>query len=837
MIARFRLRPLLSAAFLLIGTRAVAQQPSAADAQALLQQPAVTEQLRQRVGTSGLSSDQIRSRLRAGGYSESLLDSYLPGSEGPAAASTANSAEVIAAVRSLGIVDSTEAASLQSALRPTVPIDPALQATPGAVAPPPRDTTPLPVRTDTAVFGREVFARAGALGVENPAGPVDPSYRLGPGDRLVLILTGDVETAYTLDVTREGFVVIPAVGQVPVANLTLQQLESLLYSRLGRVYSGVRRGAGATTRFSVSLARLRTNRVFLVGDVARPGAYQVPATATAFTALYQAGGPSENGTLRRIEIRRGGQTVDVLDVYDYLLRGDASRDVRLQSGDVIFVPVRGAYVRATGEVIRPATYELRPGETLADLVRAAGGFTATAGRNRVQIERVLPPTQRGTGGRDRVVIDVTSSELATGAGPAFTLQAGDVVRVFPIADRVRNRVTILGNVWAPGSQGFSGQIRLSDALRLAGGVKPDSYLGRVLVTRLRPDSSRVQLRAALRDTTGAVVEDIVLQEDDEVRVFSLTDFRPERYVAIAGAVRNGGQFAYRDGMTVRDLVLLAGGVQESAYLREAELARLPENRTGGVTASTIRIPLDSTYLFERAADGRYLGPPGLPAPRASAPEVALRPYDNVLILQQPDWELQRNVTIGGEVRFPGTYAVTRKNERLSDLFARAGGLTSEAYVGGTVFTRRRDTVGRIGLDVPGLLRDKRHVDNLLLQDGDSVFVPRFNAVVTVRGAVNSPLTVAYAPGENLSYYVRAAGGPTSGADLGRGYVTQPNGKVESVQRRRLLPDGIPTPRAGSVVVIPPRPSPGLGIIGAANQTTQLLAGLATAISLILAIRR
>ena len=837
MNVRFRFGPLLCAAFLLIGSTVAAQQPSAADAQALLQQPGVADQLRQRLGASGLSSDQIRARLRAEGYSESLLDSYLPGAESGAGASAASSAEVVAAVRSLGIVDSTEAAQLESVLRPTVPIDPTLQATPGAVAPPPRDTTPPPAPSDTAVFGSEVFARAGALGVENPAGPVDEGYRLGPGDRLVLILTGDVEAAYTLDVTREGFVVIPQVGQLPVANLTLAQLESLLFNRLGRVYSGVRRGAGATTRFSVSLARLRTNRVFLVGDVARPGAYQVPATATAFTALYQAGGPSANGTLRRIEIRRGGRTVDVLDVYDYLLRGDASRDVRLQSGDVIFVPVRGAYVRITGEVIRPATYELKPGETLADALQAGGGFTATAGRNRVQIERILPPTQRGEGGRDRVTIDVASRELATGNGPAFALQAGDVIRVFPIADRVRNRVTVLGNVWAPGAQGFTGQIRLSDALRLAGGVKPDTYLGRVLITRLRPDSSRVQLRAALRDTTGAPLEDVVLLEDDEVRVFSLTDFRPERYVAISGAVRNGGQFAYREGMTVRDLVLLAGGVQESAYLREAEVARLPESRAGGVTATTLRVPLDSTYLFERDAAGRYLGPPGIPAPQASAPEVTLRPYDNVLILQQPDWELQRVVTVRGEVRFPGTYAVTRKNERLSDLIARAGGLTTEAYAGGTVFTRQGTNLGRIGLDVPQLLRNRRHVDNLLLQDGDSVFVPRFSAVVTIKGAVNSPLTVAFAPGQDLSYYVRAAGGPAANADVGRAYVMQANGKVESVQRRRLLPDGIPTPRAGSTVTVPARSAPGLGILGAANQTTQLLAGLATAIGLILALRR
>ncbi len=835
MIVRSSLRPLLCAAFLLLGVRPVhAQQtPSSADAEALLRaQPDLANQLRQRIGSSGLTPDQIRARLRAEGYPESLLDTYLGSGAGATATGGASvNPDVLAAVQSLGITDSTEASYLRSRLRPTVPIDPALQAGPGAVSPPARDSTPRQASGD-AVFGRNVFTRASSQ-FEPAPGPVDENYRLGPGDRLVLILTGDVEEAYTLDVTREGFVVVPQVGQLFVSSLTLGQVQELLYSRLSRVYSGVRRGPGATTRFSLSVANVRNNQVSVVGDVANPGAYRVAATGTAFTALYSAGGPSENGSLRRIEIRRAGRTVDTLDVYDYLLRGDASRDVRLQSGDVIFVPVHGPYVRVIGEVIRPATYELKSGETLADLVRAAGGFAATAARSRVQIERILSPGERGTGGRDRVVVDITSSELETGSGPAFALQPGDVVRVFPITERVRNRVSVLGNVWAPGGQGFTGELRLSDALRLAGGVKSDTYLGRVLITRLRPDSSRIQLRAELRDTTGAVVNDIPLQEDDEVRVFSLSEFRPDRYVAISGAVRNGGQFPYREGMTVRDLVLLAGGVAESAYLREAELARLPDSREGGVTATTLRIPLDSTYLFERASEGRYLGPPGLAAPRAAATEVVLRPYDNVLILQQPDWELQRTVFVSGEVRFPGRYAITRKNERLSDMIVRAGGLTTEAYSGGTVFTRRQNNVGRIGLDVPNVLRNRRHVDNLLLQDGDSVFVPRFNAVVTVRGSVNSPVAVAYAPGRDLNYYVRAAGGPATNADVGRSYVTQANGKVESVQRRRLLPDGVPSPRAGSTVTVPARQI-GVGALAVASQLSTILAAAIPALLAVVA---
>ena len=560
---------------------------------------------------------------------------------------------------------------------------------------------------------------------------------------------------------------------------------------------------------------------------------QVSSAGTALTALYAAGGPSDNGSLRRVEIRRGGRTVDTLDVYDYLLRGDASHDPRLQSGDVVFVPVHGAQVAVAGEVVRPAIYELRPGETLRDLLRSAGGFTARAARRRVQIERILPPTQRGEGGRDRVVIDVSSDDLGSDFGPALPLEAGDVVRVFPVSARVRNRITVTGNVWAPGPQGFRPGMSLADAIRLAGGPRPDVYHGQVLVSRLQPDSTRVQLRASLRDTTGATTGDFRLQEDDEIQVFSVSEFRPERYVAISGAVRHGGRFPYREGMTVRDLVLLAGGLEESAYLKEAEIARLPETRTGGVTARTFRVPLDSTYLFERTPEGRYAGPPGLPAPAAAAPDVTVKPYDNVLILRQPDWELQRTVTVAGEVRFPGTYSLLSKNERLADVIRRAGGLTTDAYADGVYFFRRRSALGRIGVDLPSVLKNARARDNLILQDGDSIYVPLFQAVVNVKGAVNSPVAVAYVPGADLDYYVRAAGGPSRKADTKRAYVTQPNGKVES-RGRTLGVSRTPDPKAGSTVVVPERdPNDKKDYVAAAGAVAQVMAGLVAIVALVL----
>ena len=831
------------------------QRPTADQAQAILQsRPDLVQQLQQRLRTSGLTPDQVRARLRAEGYPESLLDAYLPGGGGRGTAGdTLSNGTLLNAMDALGIADSVDldvlggSVGLRRAGRPTSArvatgardfLEDTLPRYTGARLP---DSTGRPradrgfedgrspgdtsggrrrglgfgrdtsrATTDSAraardsglaIFGLDLFANAEATQFDaNLAGPVDQNYRLGPGDRLVLILTGDVEQSSNLQVTREGFVVVPQVGQLYVANLTLGQLETVLAGRLGRVYSGIRSGA---TRFSVSVARLRTNQVFVIGNVARPGSYRVSSAGTALTALFAAGGPSENGSLRQVQIRRGGRTVETLDVYDYLTRGDASRDARLESGDVVFVPPRLARVRAVGEVLRPATFEVRPGETLADVVRFAGGFTALAAPRRITIDRVLPPAQRGTGGRDRVVLSAVAAGL--GETPSIPLTAGDVIRVGRISARVASRVLVRGNVVSPGPVGFRPGQRVSDALRAAGGLKPDTYLGRVLVSRLEPDSTRTQLGVVLRDTTGVVLNDFQLRDDDEIEVFSVTAFRPERSVSIGGAVERGGRFVYRSGMTLRDLILLSGGLREGALLTYAEIARLPADRTGGVTATTLRVRLDSTYLFDaNDASGAYARVPGVPAPARGAPEVTLLPYDNVLILRQPDFELQRVVFLGGEVRFPGRYALRRKSERLSDLIARAGGLTSEGYADGVVFFRTRDGTGRVGIDLPGVLRDGRGRDNFVLQDGDSVVVPSYNPVVQVAGSVNAPGAVAWVPGRNLDYYVRGAGGPGRDADLRRAYVRQPNGKVESVRRRRFFYDDVPGVRAGAQVFVPTR---------------------------------
>jgi polysaccharide export outer membrane protein len=427
---------------------------------------------------------------------------------------------------------------------------------------------------------------------------------------------------------------------------------------------------------------------------------------------------------------------------------------------------------------------------------------------------------------------------------------GDSVIVYSVASRQRGYVTVRGNVWVEGQVGFTPGMKLSDALRLAGGVRPDVYTGRILVTRTGEDSSLTQLRSAFADSAGRVANDLVLQDEDEIRVFSRTTFRTERYVAVVGAVRRPGQVPYREGMTVRDLVLLADGLTEDAEL-EAEIARLPERRPPGALAETVRVPLDSTFSLAGGAPAAV--PSGGPG------DTPLQPYDNVLVLRQADWSLQRSVAVTGQVKAPGRYSLRSKTERLADVIVRAGGLTEQAYAGGIQFYRgfagnqpsstdqlqpvpgaartARDSLRargfpeRVGIDLPRVLKDPRFRDNIIMAGGDSVYIPEFNPIVLVQGAVNSPGAVAYTPGKSLDWYVDAAGGYTQAGDQRHSYVTQPNGTRQGVKRRAIFADRVPAPRPGAVIFVPTRTAQeaGSNLTAILGTAAQVLGALVTII--------
>ncbi len=704
--------------------------------QALQQQN--PDQIRQRIRDSGLTPDQIRARLRASGYPENLLDSYLGTSTGPTSGQPAGNE--LAALQALGLAPFQQAG-------PALPVDTGLVRRRGDMLPP------------SPVFGVDVFRRTSTQFLPLLSGPVPADYRLGPGDMLVLILTGDVELAYTLQVTREGFMLIPQVGQVFVSNLTLNQLRDLLYARLGRVYSGVRRGTNATTRFDISVANVRANQIYVVGEVTQPGAYQISSLGTVLTALYAAGGVTERANMRRIEVQRLGKSVASLDLYDYLLRGNTRSDIRLETGDVVFVPVHDTRVQVSGAVIRPGIYELQTGEQLGDLLAASGGFRADAALQRVTVHRILAAAERGPGRAPRAALDV-----------ALAVEAPAV----------------------------------------AGGGEGTSY------------------RTAALGAPGIRVPALALMDGDSVVVDSLPPLSETYYVAIAGRVNKPGRFPWRPGLTLRDLVQLARGPKIGAYLKEAEIARLPEDRSRGQLATTLRVPLDSTYLFERAADGRFVGPPGVTVPARGAPEVPLDPYDNVLIMQEPQFDLQRAVVVSGQVRYPGTYSLRSKEERLADVIERAGGLTPQAYPEGVRFVRSAEGVGRVNVELPQALHDKGSAHNVILQPDDSIFIPEYQPTVKVVGAVNAPGSLLWRRGADLDYYISSAGGLAANADGKHVSVRYANGDART-RRKWLFISSKPTPGPGSEVFVPAKP------LGEKVNAIALLGGIAQILSSVVAV--
>ena len=702
------------------------QAQTATDLEALRRNPAL---VRQRIQQSGLSSEQIRQRLQAAGYSPTLLDPYFAGASTGATVPQV-SEELVRALDLL--VPQARPEGLEQVLTQT-----------GLGA-----GRPAGPEAGLQVFGIDVFRGRTTQFQPLLSGPVPSNYRLGPGDVMVLVMTGDVEFVHELSVTREGFIVIPQVGQLYVNNLTMEALNGLLRRRLGQSYSGIQAG---TTRFDVTIARLRTNQVFVVGEVTQPGAYQLASVATVLNALYAAGGPTERGNFRDIVVRRQGTEVSRLDLYDYLLTGDTRNDMILDQGDVVFVPVRGVRAALTGAVIRPAIYEMRRGETLADLLTAAGGFTAQAELKRVAVHRVLPPLQRGPGPAPRAVVDI---------------QLGSVPAALEGAER--------------------------DPMR------------------------------------GMVVPALGLEDGDSVVVDSLPPQSRSLFVSVGGMIRKPGSYPWRDGMSLRDLVTLARGPTIGADLRQAELARLPADRSGGQLADTLRVPLDSSYLFERDSIGRYDGPAGVTFPAAgSAPDVRLEPFDQVMILKQPEFELQRTVDIIGEVVYPGPYALTSKEDRLSDLVQRAGGLLPTAYADGARFIRVLERAGRVDLNLPAAVAEPGSATDIVLQPGDSLFVPEYNPTVRVEGAVNSPTSVLYREGADLGYYIGNAGGYARNADKGRTSVRYANGSAR-VRSKFLFFSSSPSPGPGSVVSVPlVRAEDRTDVRGLIADITQILTAAAT----------
>ena len=766
----------------------------------------------------------------------------------------------------------------------TVPDDTASGA--GVAVPPPDTTTPPPESpppspgaedaTDDGLpyFGYDTFDTIPDAFEPSRVGPVDDSYVVGPGDELRLVVWGAPEYQYDLTVDRQGRVFVPNHGQFTAAGKQLDALRADMKQWLSQQHAGLTEEP-QTVFMDLSVTRLRPLRIFVLGEVARPGGYTVSATANAFNALYSVGGPLRRGSLRRIQVIRDGAVADTVDLYDYLAEGGTPDPVNLQSGDYLRVPVRGTTVAITGAVERPAYYELTAGETVRDLIAYAGGPAPEAYTADFEVSRLIPPADRpnrrasvprrdlnydlgavlngettvSLADADRVHIravpdrtdpaaasNVPSAQVTGAVYQPGTYALGDSVRTVRDLLRAANGLTddayrqqaslirfdenldeavrsvnvdsalagvpranvplvpgdslhvrsvqtleatrtvrITGQVRNPGTYAYRSNMTVQDLLLQGGGLADSTYLKDVL--RSRADlyresddgrSERVRPFNLARALRGEGLADAPLQPGDRIRVYPLrAEVNPDKFVEISGAVKDPGRYDYQENLSLKDVILKANGFEADAYLEEVQIAR---PRTGEDGMRTIRIPLDDAP--QTPEDVRFTADDTSRALRAAA-SVSVQHRDRVLVRSDPEYTDRAFVTLRGEVRFPGEYALNEDGEPLSSVLERAGGVTDEGYPGGGQLVRDEE---RFVLDIEGVTRGS---DDLALMDGDRIVIPTTPNSVSVRGNVARAGRIKYQDGRDVDYYLERAGGVRDSTK--NVYLTQATGATFKVE--------------------------------------------------------
>jgi polysaccharide export outer membrane protein len=681
-------------------------------------------------------------------------------------------------------------------------------------------------------FGYELFERNGRSFAPSNNLPVPVDYVIGPGDTITVQLFGNQNTEYFLTVSREGAINFPEIGPINVAGLSFDAMRDLLNERVSQQMIGV--------RASITLGQLRSIRVFVLGDVERPGVYTVASQSRMTGALFASGGVKEIGSLRNVALRRAGATVVTLDLYDLLLRGDARADARLESDDVVFVPPLGATIAVDGEVRRPAIYEIKNERQLGDVVELAGGLTPNANRREAKLERVVA-------NRGRAVRDVDLG----GVGAQTPVADGDVLRVLPNLEQLEGSVRLVGNVQRPGLHQWFEGMRITDLLPSSELVRPMSDINYVLIQRERSanvdlELLSVDLQAAWRDRNSPANRE--LQPRDTIHVFIIETGREHvlrpiieeleaqappnsalPLVSIGGQVRASGEYPLEPGMRVSDLLRAGGGLSEAAYAADAELTRYMVVNGEYRETELLTVNLAALLRGDRSAD------------------VVLSPHDSLNVKEVSRWRGAESVAIRGEVLFPGSYTI-RRGETLSSVLDRAGGLTDLAFPEGSVFTRtelrerereqlevlasrlERDlaavsvsdpnssqtlttgqslisqlrnavATGRLVIRLDAIVDGEMAAD-IVLKDGDQLLVPERRQEVTVVGEVQYATSHVFDRGLSAEDYIGRSGGLTQRADRKRIYVVRANGEVVSSGGRWFQRDGGAAVRPGDSVVVP-----------------------------------
>lgn len=636
------------------------------------------------------------------------------------------------------------------------------------------------------VFGRNIFNTRN-LTFEPSVNLATPSnYRLGPGDEVIIDIWGASQNTIRQQISPEGTINISKIGPVNLSGMTVSAANDYLKAALNKIYNGLNNTTDPTSDIRLTLGNIRTIQINVMGEVVQPGTYALSSFSTVFHALYRAGGVSDIGSLRNVQLVRNGKNIATIDVYEFIMKGNTQDDIRLQEGDVVIVPAYDVLVKISGKVKRPMRFEMKKGESLSTLITYAGGFDADAYTRSLRVVR-----QNGEEYEVNTVKDMDYS--------IYKMRNGDVVTAEAILNRFTNKLEIRGAVYRPGIYQLSGKLNtIRELVNEAQGLTGDAFLNRAVLYRQREDLTSEVVPVDIRSIMDGTSPNLALMKNDILYIPSIHDLEDRGNVTVHGEVAHPDSYPYADNMTLEDLIIQAGGLREAASTVRIDVSRRIKNPRSTADNDTI----GQMYSFS-LKDGFVIdGQPGF----------ILQPYDQVYVRRSPGYQAQQNVAIEGEILFGGNYAMTSREERLSDLVNKAGGPTSYAYLRGAKLTRvanasekkrmsdvvrlmqrqlgeamidslgiRVEDTFTVGIDLEKALSNPKGNADLVLREGDVISIPKNNNTVTINGAVMVPNTVSYMQGKDVDYYLNQAGGYSDNAKKSKKFIVYMNGQVTKVK--------------------------------------------------------
>jgi protein involved in polysaccharide export with SLBB domain len=695
------------------------------------------------------------------------------------------------------------------------------------------------IKKRSKIFGSELFSNTNLTFEPDLRMATPQNYIIGPDDELILNIYGVNISQQKLKVSPEGTINVKYAGIVNVNGLNIEAATALLKTRLTRYYPSLSSGQ---TKLQVSLGNIRSIRVTLIGAINRPGTYTLPSLASLFNALYVSGGPAENGSFRNIELIRNNKVIQKADLYDFLVRGDQSSNLRLEDNDVIRVPYASLLITLEGQLNRPGIFEMHPAENLDNAIEFAGGFKSKAFRKRITGKRFSDV--------ERSVIDVAGDSLSV-----FKPKNGDEYFIDSLINRYQNRVIISGAVFKPGAYALEEAMTLKHLINKAQGLKEDVFTGRALVVRTRPDLTKEYISVALRPIIAGSEEGLLLQKEDSVQVASIFDLKDTTTVTINGAVRLPGTYRYEENLSLKSLILKAGNFSDHATGIGIEISR--RKRDIDITK-----PGSNIVELIRIDDNKELS--------SNSTDVPLMPFDIVTIKEDPYYKKQISVKISGEVLLPAVYTLQSREERLSSLIQRSGGLLYTANIRGAKLIRKKkevvdtsqikrlfrsiekDTKSRladkdtsdinvsgvekntteVAIDLGYILKHPGSADDITLEEGDELVVPRINNTVSVSGEVFKPVDIMYERGKSMKDYLSDAGGVTQLGKKNKAFVIYANGSSAKIKKTLGIFNRYPKIEPGSNIFVPEKPKKDGLDVAKAGVFISAITALITAFALI-----